>query len=329
MVTVRNPLPEPHPAIASDLAAAAAFGLRQPQKTLPPRFFYDEVGSALFEAICLLPEYGLTRADERLLQRHAPHIIGDMGSPLMVAELGSGSGRKTRWLLEALLARPGFERKCYYPIEISPTALAQCALALETLPGLEVVPQAAEYLVGLREVVRQRPADTALLVLFLGSSIGNFEPAEADDFLRALRALLRPGDALLLGTDLVKETRRLLAAYDDAAGVTAAFNRNLLARLNRELDADFDLAAFEHHVRYDARRQRIEMHLRARSAQVVHLRRLPLTVSFAAAETLWTESSHKYRPADLPVLAARNGFTLRAQWVDAEWPFAENLFAVR
>ncbi|MHB8735139.1 MAG: L-histidine N(alpha)-methyltransferase [Terriglobales bacterium] len=333
MVTARNPLTAPAlapiAAETADLAATVMFGLQQPQKKLPPRFFYDAVGSALFEAICLLPEYGLTRADERLLRRHATGILARMGTPLAIAELGSGSGRKTRWLLEALLARPTRLRPSYYPIEISPSALEQCALALETLPGLDVIPQAADYLVGLQEVVRQTAPDVRLLVLFLGSSIGNFEPAEADGFLRSVRRLLRPGDALLVGTDLVKDVSTLIAAYDDAAGVTAAFNRNLLGRLNRELEGDFDLAAFDHHVRYDSRRQRIEMHLRARTRQEVHLRGLPLAVSFTAGETIWTESSHKYRPADLPGLAERNGFALTAQWVDAEWPFAENLFAVR
>lgn len=330
MVTARQPRPEssPAPAAPDDLAAAARLGLQQSPKRLPARFFYDAVGSALFEAICLLPEYGLTRADERLLRRHAAAMVGALRSPVEVAELGSGSGRKTRWLLEALVARPGLGPRRYFPIEISPSALAQCAHTLASVPGLEVTPLAAEYLAGLEEVARRRDPQAALLVLFLGSSIGNFEPAEADALLGAIRARLRPGDALLLGTDLVKPAAVLRAAYDDAAGVTAAFNRNLLARLNRELEADFDLTAFDHQVRYDAGAQRIEMHLRARRPQEVQLRRLPLTVRFARGETLWTESSHKYRPEQLAGLAARNGFTLRAQWQDAEWPFAESLFAV-
>jgi L-histidine N-alpha-methyltransferase len=290
------------------------------QKTLPCRYFYDAVGSALFEAITHLAEYGLTRADARILQAHAAKITAHLPGRLMVAELGSGSGTKTRPVLESLRGR---QPVSYFPIDVSSTALELCARELEPLAA--ITPIEASYLEGMEDVRSRRLPGEKLLVLFLGSTIGNFEPNAAAEFLRSLRSLLCPGDGLLLGTDLVKSTDRLLAAYDDAAGVTAAFNLNLLARINRELGADFNLRHFHHEARYHAEAQRIEMHLRARNRQLVHIGEAGMEVEFAAGETILTEVCHKFRPTQIGDLARATGFRLEHQWIDEEWGFAESL----
>jgi dimethylhistidine N-methyltransferase len=314
-------------------AADVREGLGRPgQKTLPTKYLYDEVGSALFEAISRLPEYGLTRADERILSANAEDIVSRVPMPLMVAELGSGSGRKTRWILEAAARRAP---TTYYPIDISPQALAQCELELGRLPRVRFIGLAAEYLEGLREVVSRRKRGPGffggerVLCLFLGSTIGNFPAEEIDGFLAAVRAEMEPGDALLLGTDLVKPPDMLIPAYDDAAGVTAAFNRNLLVRINRELGAGFDLERFTHEARWDARARRIEMHLRSSVTQTVAIPAADLTVGFRAGETIWTEQSHKYLPADAFAIGRRAGFRGQAQWLDREWPFAETLLVAK
>lgn len=293
------------------------------QKTLPCRYLYDAVGSALFEAITHLSEYGLTRADARILQTHAAEIAGCLAGPVAVAELGSGSGIKTRPLLESLRQRLSVK---YYPIDLSATALAHCARDLE--PLATVVPIEKNFLEGMCEVTSRRSDREKLLVLFLGSTIGNFEPAAAVEFLTALRAWMRPGDSLLLGTDLVKATDRLLAAYDDAAGVTAAFNLNLLARINRELDGDFNLRHFHHEARYHAAAQRIEMHLRSRAQQTVRIGKAGMSAEFAVGETILTEVCHKFRADQIAGLALSAGFRLESQWVDQEWGFAESLLRV-
>lgn len=310
-------------------AAAVREGLgRAGQKTLPTKYLYDEVGSALFEAISRLPEYGLTRADERILSANAEEIVSRVPMPVMVAELGSGSGRKTRWILEAVARRAP---TTYYPIDISPQALAHCELELGRLPRVRFIGLAAEYLEGLREVVSRRKrapgffGGERVLCLFLGSTIGNFAAEEIDGFLAAVRAEMEPGDALLLGTDLVKPPDVLIPAYDDAAGVTAAFNRNLLVRINRELGAGFDLDRFSHEARWNARARRIEMHLRSNVVQTVAIPAAELTVGFRAGETIWTEQSHKYAPAEALAMGRRAGFRGAAQWFDREWPFAETL----
>ncbi len=293
---------------------------RSEQKTLPCRFLYDDVGSALFEAITFLPEYGLTRADARLLQANASEMVDLLPPNVIVAELGSGTGAKTRPILEALHRR---QIVVYYPIDLSASALSRCAQDLAPL-GV-VVPLATSYLEGLRQVAQRRMPGQRLLVLFLGSTIGNFDPEAAIDFLLAVRVCLEPGDALLLGADLVKPVERLLAAYDDPPGVTAAFNLNLLARINRELDADFDLRQFEHLVRYDAAAQRVEMHLRSLIYQIVSIRKADLIVDFVPNETICTEACHKFHPEQICALAGAAGFRLAATWVDEEWPFAESL----
>jgi L-histidine N-alpha-methyltransferase len=292
------------------------------QRELPSKYLYDEVGSALFETICVLPEYGLTRADARLLEKYAGEIIGKLPSPLRVAELGSGSGKKTRWILEALSRR---QKTYYYPIEISPSALAACAKELGQLDMVSVVGHEQPYLEGLRTVAEGRGERDHLLVLFLGSTIGNFDRDAGDAFLREMRAILRPGDALLLGTDLEKSVETQILAYDDPAGVTAAFNLNLLARLNRELGADFDLSCFRHEARWNYAERRIEMHLRSTRRQTVYVPAANLRFMLDEDETIWTESSHKYHAEEIPEMASRTGFRCDGQWIDSEWPFAQNL----
>jgi dimethylhistidine N-methyltransferase len=309
-------------------------GLADPvQKYLSAQYFYDAVGSALFEAITALPEYGLTRADARLLERHAHDIValangqGDRPGCLSYIELGSGSGLKTRWILEAAASAVETSRGAveYTPIDVSAAALEMCRAALETIPGVRVAPRNATYLEGLRDALAGRRAGERVLVLFLGSTIGNFAPSDAINFLTEVRRLLEPHDSLLLGTDLVKPLDRLLPAYDDPTGVTAAFNRNLLARINRELGGDFDLRAFEHEVRFDAAESRIEMHLRATRPLEVQIEALGRQFQFHAGETIWTEASYKFTEAGIRDLARSSGFHCARQWIDGEWPFAETL----
>ena len=292
------------------------------QRELPSKYLYDEVGSALFEAICVLPEYGLTRADARLLEKHAGEIVARLPFPIEVAELGSGSGKKTRWILEALSQR---QRTYYYPIEISPSALAACEKELGQIDLVSIVGYEQPYLEGLRAVAKRRDDREHLLVLFLGSTIGNFDREAGEAFLREVCTILRTGDALLLGTDLEKSAATQLLAYDDPAGVTAAFNMNLLARINRELGANFDLSQFEHEARWNTLERRIEMHLRSKRHQSVTIPAAGLQVRFKEGETIWTESSHKYRPAEVVAMAQRTGFRCDGQWIDEEWPFAQNL----
>ncbi len=307
----------------SDFAADVRASLTKPgQRELPSKYLYDEVGSALFETICVLPEYGLTRADARLLQKHAGEIVRRLPSPIQVAELGSGSGKKTRWILEALSRR---QETYYYPIEISSYALAACEKELGQIDLVSIVGYEQPYLEGLRAVAEGREEQDQLLVLFLGSTIGNFDREAGEEFLRETRAILRPGDALLLGTDLEKSVELQLLAYDDPAGVTAAFNMNLLARINRELGGDFDLSCFQHEARWNYAERRIEMHLRSTRRQTVHVPAASLRLMLDEDETIWTESSHKYRAEEIPGMAERTGFRCDGQWIDREWPFAQNL----
>ncbi|HWE51421.1 MAG TPA: L-histidine N(alpha)-methyltransferase [Bryobacteraceae bacterium] len=316
--TVLTPLADP--AFARDVAEGLAIGRR---KTLPPSWLYDEVGSALFEVITLLPEYGLTRADAALLARYSRKIVEAAGSPRAIAELGSGTGTKTRHILEA--AAPAR----YFPVDISASALQQCEAALGSMDGIRIKPIEASYLDGIGAVLEERRKNEPILVLFLGSTIGNFNRAEASAFLRNLRARLLPGDTLLLGADLVKPKAKLLKAYDDDAGVTAAFNLNLLARINRELGGNFEVRQFVHEARYNDRQSRVEMHLRSKIAQTVRIEALELTVPFAAGETIWTESSHKFEPEDIRQLGEDNGWSAVEQWFDRDWGFAETLFELR
>ena len=307
-----------------EFASDVRDGLTRPgQKELPSKYLYDEVGSALFEVISHLPEYGLTRADERLLQRHAGEIVARLDAPVAVAELGSGSGKKTRWILEALSR---WQRTFYYPVEISKSALVACERELSDIDSISIVGFEREYLDGLVEVAAHRQRNQHLFVLFLGSTIGNFDRLAGIKFLAEVRRILEPGDSLLLGTDLEKSNVQLLKAYDDEIGVTAAFNRNLLARINRELGADFDLTQFVHVARINREARSIEMHLQSQQRQSVHIPAADLRVEFGEGETIWTESSHKYSPEEVFQMARDSGFSCEAQWIDDEWPFAENLF---
>ncbi len=308
------------PSVSGFAADVCAGLLASGQKTLPCRYLYDAVGTALFEAISVLPEYGLTRADDRIIRTHARELADALPQPVSVVELGSGTGVKTVSILEAFARR---EPVTYTPIDVSPAALDRCRRELTGIA--DVQPIENSYLEGLSQAVCNRLPGQHLLVLFLGSTIGNLERAEAAQFLARVRALLEPGDALLLGTDLEKPEAAMLLAYDDPAGVTAAFNLNLLARINRELGGDFMLHRFAHQARYNRRHRRIEMHLRSRVAQQVSIPEAGLAVQFATGETIWTESSHKFTLDEVRTMAARAGFRCDVQWVDREWPFAENL----
>lgn len=314
---------------------------REGQKTLPSKYLYDALGSSLFESICLLPEYGLTRAEAGILERHADAIVARLPEKLTVAELGSGTGKKTRILLEAIRRRA--ERRSpfnghttnghttnghttYHPIEISPAALERCESELRTVPGLRIVGVRQEYLEGLREVAGQRGPGEPLLVLFLGSSIGNFDNEEGVKFLSQVRSVLRAGDALLLAVDLVKPEETLLVAYDDPTGVTSAFDLNLLSRINRELGGHFDLQKFEHQALYNPETRSIEMHLRSLVDQNVCIEQLDMSFTIRRGETIWTETSHKYSLPELDDIARKTKFRAVGRWMDTNWGFAENLW---
>jgi L-histidine Nalpha-methyltransferase len=306
-----------------EFAADVRAGLSKPgQKELPSKYLYDDLGSALFEVISLLPEYGLTRADERLLRRYASEMVALLPARVLVAELGSGTGKKTRWILKALCRR---QHTSYFPIEISPSALAICKRELGDMESISIVGFEREYLDGLLEVAARRKPGDRILVLFLGSTIGNFDRQAGAQFLGEVRRILQPGDALLLGADLEKPVSQLVQAYDDALGVTAAFNLNLIARVNRELDADFDLEQFAHAIRFNPEARSVEMHLRSRREQTVNIPRAGLAVRFDEGETIWTESCHKYSAAEIIAVGRSAGFRCETQWIDAEWPFAESL----
>ena len=308
----------------SEFAAEVHAGLtREGQKTLPSKYLYDAIGSTLFEVICLLPEYGPTDADDRILRRHAESILECMRFPKQVAELGSGSGKKTRWLLESLCRRA---LTTYYPIEISRSALDQCERELASLKALTIVEFETTYLEGIAEVVTHRRREEPLAVLFLGSTLGNFERDAAASFLTDVRRCLLPGDSLLVGTDLQKPVPQMIRAYNDSLGVTAAFNLNILVRMNRELGANFNLSQFRHEASYNADETRMEMHIVSRVDQTVNLPECDLTISFPKGETIWTESSYKFTVEEVAKLGERHGFYCDSQWVDEEWPFAESLF---
>jgi len=306
-------------AFARDVAA----GFSGPQKYISARYFYDDLGSALFEAITLLREYGLTRADERLLRMHADEMAEAVGGDVsLIAELGSGNGKKTRNILRAVANRTDSLK--YLPIDVSAAALASCEK--ELFDAAEILPVCEDWLEGLAKIAQTRADHGSLLLLFLGSSIGNLDRSGIADFLREVRAQLRSGDYFLIGADLVKDVETMIAAYDDPAGVTAAFNLNILSRINRELTANFDLRSFAHEVRWNSKERRIEMHLMSERNQRAHVGALGATFSFEAGETIWTESSHKFTPNELEAYAKVAGFTPVKAWFDDEWPFAEALW---
>lgn len=302
-----------------------AAGLTAEPKRLSCRYFYDGEGSRLFAAICELPEYYLTRSETEILQRHACEIAALFPGGVTVIELGSGSAVKTRLLLEALL--PG-RRVRYVPIDICRPVLEQSAAdLLKRFGALEIVAIAAEYHQGLRYLASE--SDRPRLILWLGSNIGNFPRAEAATFLRRLRDTMTPADRMLIGIDLRKDRAVLEAAYDDAAGVTAAFNGNLLARINHELCGDFDLSAFQHRAIYNEDLGRIEMYLVSTRTQSVTIGRIGLTVEFADGEAIHTENSYKYSLAEINGLATAAGLQEQCSWQDAADRFSLHLFGKR
>ena len=316
---------DPHPVRVASFADDVRNGLLANPKRLPPKYFYDDVGSALFEAITHLPEYYLTRSERALLQANAADIVTAFGEPIELVELGSGSASKTRLLIEAALAQQGTLR--YSPIDISAGALIASSRALvDDYAGLTIEAYASDYVSLLRSGALRSKGRA--MVLFLGSNVGNFEPNDAAELLRALAQTLRVGDGLLLGTDLKKAIERLELAYDDPAGVTAAFDKNLLARVNRELGADFDLRTFDHEVVYDPVRGSVDSFLVARGAQTVTLRGLDLQIQFRERETIHTESSYKYSHDDIERLAAENGYVVGRQWCDPAGDYALSLLFV-
>jgi len=306
--------------LASSLRADALRGLTADPKWLPPKWFYDQRGSELFEQITLLPEYYPTRAEREILTERAGEIAAATAARTLI-ELGSGSSTKTRLLLDALRERGTLST--YLPIDVSESALAGSGQALLAgYPGLTVQAVVGDFEHGLPE-----PADDAgpRLVIFLGGTIGNLPPDERARFLAGLRAGLGPQDSLLLGTDLVKDPATLVAAYDDSAGVTAQFNKNVLSVLNRELAADFDLTAFEHVARWDPDEEWIEMRLRSVAAQTVKVPGLDLAVTFAPGEEMRTEISAKFRREVVETELAAAGFELREWWTDSQSRFALSL----
>ncbi|MDR3080738.1 MAG: L-histidine N(alpha)-methyltransferase [Streptomyces sp.] len=299
------------------LTLPQALGSSPTLKTLPPKWFYDAHGSELFDKITELPEYYPTRAEREILVTRSAEIAAATGARTLV-ELGSGSSEKTRHLLDALTGL-----RTYVPVDVSESALAQAGQALiAERPGLDVHALIADF-TGSLTLPQEAPGPR--LVVFLGGTIGNLVPAERAAFLTSVRSLLEPGDALLLGTDLVKDESLLVAAYDDAAGVTAAFNKNVLTVVNRELGADFDLAAFTHVALWDAENEWIEMRLRARTAQTVKIPTLGLAVDFAAGEELRTEVSAKFREERVRQELTAAGLDLTHWWTDEAGRFALSL----
>jgi dimethylhistidine N-methyltransferase len=290
-------------------------GLAQAQKALPPKYFYDEVGSALFEAICALQEYYPTRVETALLESHAGDIAARLGAETALIEFGSGASRKSRVLIEA--ARPAV----YVPIDISGAALRAAGERLRgDFPALPIVAVCADYSRPLALPDLSAFAPKRRVIFFPGSTIGNFDPQDSVHFLRNAAQLAGSGGALVIGVDVPKERAVLEAAYDDPQGVTAAFDLNLLARINRELGADFDLRAFRHRAFYCERLGRIEMHLESCKAQQVRIG--DQTFAFAAGETIHTENSYKYSVPQFEALAAGAGFAARASWLDASGLFS-------
>lgn len=309
-----------------DFADDVRSGLSRPQKRLSPRYLYDDLGSALFDAITALPEYYLTRAETEILKAHAGEIIDAVGFPIELIELGSGSAVKTRYLIDAAFERQPTVRFC--PIDISSAALDASARALRSeYPRIVVDGINAEYLSGLARLSRN--GARRRLALFLGSNIGNFEPDETRSTLSSLRAVLDPGDGFLLGADLRKDRQTLEAAYDDPTGVTAAFSRNLLGRINRELGGHFDIATFEHTARYDEAKGRIEIRLVSTVRQDVAIDALGMVAHFEAAEPIYTESSYKFDDKSISALADAAGFSVAGRWTDASKRFADYLLIAR
>ena len=313
-----------HRSFVAEFAADVERDLALAPKQLQSKYLYDALGSSLFEAICRLPWYRITRSETDLLARHAASVVAALGDGEgTIVELGCGSGEKIVLLAEALERRGASAH--VHLIDISSQALEQSEQRLNRLRHVSVVGHWSTYEEGLRTAVAARHPDSTILVLLLGSNIGNFDPPAAAQFLDRIRATLAQGDLLLLGADLVKSERDLLLAYDDPLGVTAAFNKNLLERINHELGGEFDLAAFDHQAVWNGDERRIEMNLVSRANQRVRISATGATVRFKCGERIWTESSYKYEPDSIVEMGAEAGFAARDQWVDREAGFALTL----
>lgn len=317
---------ESHSERQDSFAASVDEGLGSDTPSLPCRYLYDAKGSELFEEICDLPEYYLTRAEHQILAAHADAIVARCPSPAALAELGSGSSSKTRLLIEAFLRHQG--RLRYVPVDISRTALDDAAQALlADYGGLEVLAIASEYREGLRHVGRETRLPK--LIAWLGSNIGNFERSEAKSFVRGIRDAMSSDDRLLLGIDLRKEARILEDAYDDPGGVTGRFNKNLLARINRELGGDFDLDAWRHRARVVDGGGRVELGLVCERGDDVHIEALERSYSFAPGDFIHTEDSIKYSEAEIAELADEAGLAVEARWLDSNERFSLTLLSAR
>jgi L-histidine N-alpha-methyltransferase len=298
-------------------------GLCAAPKTLPSKYFYDELGSALFDAITVLPEYYLTRAETAILREWGWEIVRALGTPIGFVELGSGSAAKTRVLIEEALRVQRTLRYC--PIDISGEALHASARSLvDAYPGLSVSGFVGDYFSILREPRLRR--EGKVLAMLMGSNIGNYDPPIAAELLTAIARWLKPGDGLLIGADRKKDARTLQLAYDDPAGVTAAFNKNLLGRINRELGGTFDLHDFAHVARYDEMRGAVDSSLVAGRAHEVRIAALDLTIAFAHGEAIHTESSYKYSSGDLQALGEAAGLRLTRSWSDPQERFSVVLY---
>jgi dimethylhistidine N-methyltransferase len=310
-----------------DFASDVEYYLTLEPRQLPSRYLYDPLGSALFDAICELPWYRITRAELGLLDTYGREILAQSGPLSRIVELGPGSGAKLLTLLEAADGQEAGHyvrdvraaRLQLHLIDVSANALDRAGQTLAALDDVEIVKHQTTYESGLQEIAR---TGVRTLVLFLGSNIGNFDRPGADEFLRSIRAALDPGDHLLIGADLVKPECELLLAYDDPLGVTAAFNRNLLVRINRELGGDFDIDAFGHRALWNRSESRVEMHLVSRRRQRVRVPSAHIDLTMQEGETIWTESSYKYEPDELATLVERAGFRPIERWLAAEERFA-------
>lgn len=306
----------------ANLADDVRKGLTAQPKRFLPKYFYDELGSQLFEAICLLPEYYLTRAENEILQRYSDEIVASVEGQKTLVEMGSGSASKTRLVIEALLREQS--ELLFMPVDISATALESSSrILLQSYPRLRIEAYAADYFAGMAELGKKQRGRT--LALFLGSNISNFDPEDAHRFLKAMRNVLDKGDALLLGADLKKERHILEAAYNDALGVTSAFNLNVLARINRELGGNFELRAFRHHAFYNEALGRIEIYIESLLNQRVQIAKLDLEAEFSVGELIHTENSYKYDQAGIEELAAACGFERTRTWLDSQGRFSSNL----
>lgn len=315
------PQGEANTAVFGDAVRA---GLTAPSKQLPCRYFYDQQGSFWFEEICKLPEYYLPRAEREILERRRAEIISLFPDPMIIGELGCGNAAKTRLLIAQAVDRHGTLR--YVPVDVSRAMLEEtCLTLLQDFPTLEIFAVAGDYTVGLAQLKTQ--TDRRKLILWLGSNIGNLDRDQAEDFLREVKATMTPVDRFLVGIDLRKDRVVLEKAYDDAAGVTAQFNLNILARINRELGGHFDLTAFQHRAIYNEELGRIEMYLVSRRRQRVAIDGLSQEINFERGEAIHTENSYKYSPAEIGALARASGFSIERQWFDAGHLFSSTLFA--